>query len=667
MNTNLRFTINWGKGVTLLFCLAFALVASLATASAAQPPRAHPALLKFAKQRPNDKIRVIVQQFSKEKLSEQEQGAHGLKVGKQLGIINGFAAEMPLNKVEALAKHNKVRWISIDAPVRSSGTVGYYTYRDEFSSLAYNGSNGTQNWKDGWTEIGESDGTGSGNVRVVASSHCAADNCLRIGCGSIVGDGASRKVDLSGATLATLSFGSKVEGGYGLGTVGLQVSANGGSSWTTLKIYGLSSTGGLVQETFDITAYIASNTMIRLYGAGIASGYLYIDNAQIEYMRLANTYVKEIQADQVWKELAKEPGQDITVAVVDSGINGQHSDFTNGTSSRVGYSINWSSSSTNTADENGHGTHMAGIIGGIGTMSSGARMGVAPKVNLLNVKVSDAQGRALTSDVVNALQWVYNNRATYNIKVVNLSMNSTVPESYHTSPLSAAVEVLWFSKIVVVVSAGNNGTGTGAVTLYPPANDPFVITVGSVDDKGTNSPADDVTPAYSAYGTTESGFAKPDLVTPGLGIISTLASTSSYAYVNYPNNRVDANYFRMSGTSPSAAVVSGAVALLLQDEPGLTPDQVKYRLKATANKSWSGYNATTAGAGILDIRAAVQGTTTQSANTGIAASQLLFSGANPAVWDSVNWDSVNWDSVNWDSVNWDSVNWDSVNWDSWRP
>ena len=119
----------------------------------------------------------------------------------------------------------------------------------------------------------------------------------------------------------------------------------------------------------------------------------------------------------------------------------------------------------------------------------------------------------------------------------------------------------------------------------------------------------------------------------------------------------------------SAAVTSGAIALLLQDEPNLTPDQVKYRLKATANKSWPGYNAAQAGAGYLDINAAVNGTTTQSANTGTTASQLLWTGPNPVNWGSVQWGSVQWGSVQWGSVQWGSVQWGSVQWgsDYWGP
>ncbi len=113
----------------------------------------------------------------------------------------------------------------------------------------------------------------------------------------------------------------------------------------------------------------------------------------------------------------------------------------------------------------------------------------------------------------------------------------------------------------------------------------------------------------------------------------------------------------------AAPMVSAAAALLLQDEPNLTPDQVKYRLMATANKAWPGYN-TKVDAGYLDVYAAVKGTTNTSANTGTRVSRMLRTGSQPINWDSVNWNSVNWNSVNWNSVNWNSVNWNS---DVWGP
>jgi serine protease AprX len=223
---------------------------------------------------------------------------------------------------------------------------------------------------------------------------------------------------------------------------------------------------------------------------------------------------------------------------------------------------------------------------------------------------------------------------------------------------------LWFNKIVVVASAGNQGGG-----VYPPANDPFIITVGATDDKGTNSLSDDVIASFSAYGTTSDGFSKPDLVAPGKNIVARLVNTNMGLAKAHPSNVISGTYFKMSGTSVAAPVVSGAVALLLQDEPNLTPDQVKYRLMATANKSWTSYNSVKAGAGYLDIYAAVNGTSTKNANTGINASQLLWTGSRPVTWGSVSWNSVSWNSVSWNSVSWNSVSWNSVSWNSdyWGP
>ena len=112
-------------------------------------------------------------------------------------------------------------------------------------------------------------------------------------------------------------------------------------------------------------------------------------------------------------------------------------------------------------------------------------------MNLLNLRVSDDNGGSSESDTVAALQWVLQNKDAYNIRVVNMSLNSSVAQSYHNSPMNAAAEILWFNGIVVVVSAGNNGTGT----LFAPANDPFVITVGATDDRNTASISDDVVAA----------------------------------------------------------------------------------------------------------------------------------------------------------------------------
>lgn len=374
----------------------------------------------------------------------------------------------------------------------------------------------------------------------------------------------------------------------------------------------------------------------------------------IDTSTLKNAYIPTIGADKVWNSAPYLQGQGIGVAIVDSGIS-PHNDL-----AHVVAAVAANHTTTSTTDPYGHGTHVAGIIGGNGVTSNGAYIGVAPNANLIDVKVGDDQGAATLSDVIAGLQWINDNRTMYNIRVVNLSLNSSVPASYIKDPLDAALEVLWLNQVVVVVSAGNNRTGHKGV-LSPPANDPFVITVGATDDRGTADPGDDVMASFSSYGTTTDGITKPDLVAPGTNIISTLASPQAVLAQAHPDHLVGDSYFRLSGTSMAAPMVAGAAALLLQSNPMLTPDQVKYRLAATARPFGTPAQA---GAGELDVYAAVSGTTTASANTGLTLSKLIApgSGSHSVTWDSVNWNSVNWTSVNWNSVNWNSVNWNSVNW-----
>ncbi len=372
-----------------------------------------------------------------------------------------------------------------------------------------------------------------------------------------------------------------------------------------------------------------------------------------------NYYLDTLGVRYVWDMGLR--GEGIAVAVVDSGITNDH-DFSR---RRIVASERFNPQCVAIHDSYGHGTHVAGVIGGNGSDSDGAYMGIAPMVDLISLKISDCAGMAYESDTVDAMQWVLDHKDEYNIRVVNLSINSTMEQSYHTSPLDAAAEILWFNGIVVVASAGNKGSGGGPNTIdAAPANDPFIITVGASDERGTAVRYDDTIAPYSAHGTTMDGFAKPDIIAPGRDIISVLAGTSAW-HVEYPDRVVkignQSEYFRLSGTSASAPMVAGAVALLLEAEPDLTPDQVKYRL------THLGFSVLGAGGKsypYLHVYAAIAWPTTESANTGIEASQLLWTGDEPVMWDSVNWNSVNWNSVNWNSVNWNSVNWNSVNWNS---
>ncbi len=382
-----------------------------------------------------------------------------------------------------------------------------------------------------------------------------------------------------------------------------------------------------------------------------------------------NYYLDTLGVRQVW-EMGFQ-GQGVAVAVIDSGVQNNGPDFVYDPSLRT---KEWRSRIVErlafnedlaASDNNGHGTHVGGIIGGNGVYSGGLYTGMAPQVELISLSISNATGMAYESDTVDAMQWVLENKARYNIRVVNLSINSTVEQSYHTSPLDAAAEILWFNGIVVVAASGNKGHGQGYNTANAaPANDPFIITVGASLEHATASRADDTVASFSAFGTTTDGFTKPDIIAPGKDIISVLAGRSTWD-IEYPERAVmingEAEYFRISGTSMAAPMVTGAVALLLQAEPDLTPDQVKYRLTHTASNIQNGEGNSYP---YLDVAAVLSTPTTESANTGITASQLLWTGDEPVTWNSVNWNSVNWNSVNWNSVNWNAVNWNAVNWNS---
>ncbi|MCS7222621.1 MAG: S8 family serine peptidase [Anaerolineae bacterium] len=368
-----------------------------------------------------------------------------------------------------------------------------------------------------------------------------------------------------------------------------------------------------------------------------------------------NTYLLSAEVLGVWGRGFQ--GDGITVAVVDSGVE-RHtaqgavkSDFGRGKGSRLRMRISTSSVDRDPQDRYGHGTAVAGIIGGDGAVSKGRYVGVAPGVNLVSVKVGGNDGTGYESDVIAGLQWVYDHRDRYGIRVVNLSVTAATPQSYHTSPLAAAAEVLWLNGIVVVVAAGNNGT------LYPPANDPFVITVGAVDERGTSTISDDVIPDWSSWGTDEAGRVKPDLVAPGRRLITTLAPRSLVA-ISYPESIVADHYVKFSGTSAAAAVVSGAVALMLQEEPNLTPDQIKARLWQSARP----LNDERAGRGYLTVAGALDANTNESANAGVQISAFLTPPQTPVYWNGVNWGGVNWGGVNWGGVNWGGVNWGGVNW-----
>jgi serine protease AprX len=338
-------------------------------------------------------------------------------------------------------------------------------------------------------------------------------------------------------------------------------------------------------------------------------------------------------------------GKGIGVAVIDSGI-ADMPDFQNNRS-RIVYAASFVLGGI--SDQYGHGTHVAGIIGGNG--NGGVYIGMAPEVNLINLRALDATGNGTDAQVIQAIGAAINLRARFNIRVINLSLGRAVFEPAAQDPLCQAVEAAWKAGIVVVVAAGNQGrdnytTAQGYGTITAPGNDPYAITVGAMKTEGTKTRTDDLIASYSSKGPTLfDHYVKPDLVAPGNRVVSTMPARLVLSG-GYPHGHVSGNYFTLSGTSMASAVVSGAAALLLQKNPLLTPDQIKASLMRTATSNFplssvatdsatgtnytSYYDVFTVGAGYLDITGAL------AHNTYAAGSALSPS----ASYDAINRDVV---------------------------
>lgn len=316
-------------------------------------------------------------------------------------------------------------------------------------------------------------------------------------------------------------------------------------------------------------------------------------------------------------------GAGVGVAVLDSGITNYHDDLTYQGNSpkvkvvngqRVSKFVDFVNGRSSAYDDNGHGTHVAGIIAGNGYDTYGARAGMAPAANIVSLKVLDANAAGYISNVIAALDWVLTNRVAYNIRVVNVSVGAAVTESYNTDPLTLATRRVVEQGVVVVAAAGNLGRGLLGQTQYggvtAPGNAPWVLTVGAYSHEGTLTRTDDVIAPYSSRGPSAIDYAaKPDIVATGTGIVS-LASVNSTLYLSQPLNLLSGSrwtlnkpYLSLSGTSMASPVVAGAVALMIQANPKLTPNLVKALLQYTAQDYH--YDVLTQGAGFLNAKGAV--------------------------------------------------------------
>jgi serine protease AprX len=342
---------------------------------------------------------------------------------------------------------------------------------------------------------------------------------------------------------------------------------------------------------------------------------------------------------------------------------------------------------------------MAGIIGGrdsaAGSVSGNSTdfVGMAPDSRIVSIKVADAKGQTDVSQAIAAIDWVVSNRNKngLNIRVLNMSFGTDGVQDYLLDPLAYAAEQAWHKGIVVVVAVGNQGFGTAKVNN--PAYDPYLIAVGSDTANGTATTADDVVSSFSNDG---DGTRNPDVVAPGDKVVS-LRAAGSYLDTTYPAARIGERLFRGSGTSQAAAVVSGAAALLIQQRPELTPDQVKALLMGTA-QSIPGATAAQQGSGLIDLAKAKDTATPANAqqtfalSTGIGSLELargsvhvtvagrevrgevdvrgktfdvrtwakgLRNGAN---WNGMSWSGMSWSGMSWSGMSWSGMSWSGMSW-----
>lgn len=392
----------------------------------------------------------------------------------------------------------------------------------------------------------------------------------------------------------------------------------------------------------------------------------------------SGVYTDATRASKAWA--MGVTGKGVNVAVIDTGIN------TSGDlAGKVIHAEDFTPEADN-QDNYGHGTFVAGLIAGSGAASNGAVKGVAPDAGLVALKIAGRDGATDVTRVLEALEWVVDYKDAYGIRVVNLSLGFSSPQSYLVDPLDFAVERVWNAGVVVVAAAGNGGSTSGTVTK--PGDDPMVITAGASDDRTTVAINDDVVASFSSWGTTGDGVVKPDLVTSGRSVISS-RSPGSTVDVDNPSSAIGDSYARGSGTSFSTAVTAGAAALVIQRTWSLTPDQVKHRLTATARVLGGGITSGS-GAGTLDAFAATFSVDDTPANVGVLpalgggslqatrGSACIRSldtdeclsdaeadaalGFDPTAYFGDQWAGSQWVGSQWVSTDWDGSQWVGSQW-----
>ena len=391
----------------------------------------------------------------------------------------------------------------------------------------------------------------------------------------------------------------------------------------------VSRSGGMVRRTYSNLNSIAIDIPSRAI-RGLASrndvDFISADTTT-EVMGHLETAVGADQARNYGEESDNEvTGQGIGIAIIDSGVDSSHHAFRSGNStSRVAASVDFTGEGR-TDDPYGHGTHVAAIAAGNAHISRGAYTGIAPAATIINVRVLNTQGRGLVSNAMAGIDWCITNKQAYSIRVLNLSFGTPALDSYVNDPLCRAARMAMEAGLVVCAAAGNLGKtpdgGRVYGTINSPGDEPSAITVGASNTKGTDARSDDVVTSYSSRGPTRGYYAdasgirhydnliKPDLVAPGNKLIQA-ESEANYLVSSSPNLDASTNsnprhaMMYLSGSSMATPAVSGAVALLLDRNPALTPNLVKAVLEYTA-QPLAGFDNLEQGAGSLNVEGAVR-------------------------------------------------------------
>jgi serine protease AprX len=405
-------------------------------------------------------------------------------------------------------------------------------------------------------------------------------------------------------------------------------------------------------------------------------------------------------------------GDGVDVALIDTGVAPVTGlDGTNKVIYGPDLSIESQSSALTNLDTYGHGTFMAGLIAGNDpTLSApydqsppSAYRGMAPDARIVSLKVGTADGGTDVSQVIAAIDWVVQHAHDpgFNIRVLNLSYGTNSVQPYTVDPLAYAAEVAWKQGIVVVAAGGNYGFqshANNAPALADPAFDPYLLAVGSSDPNGTETLSDDTVPAFSPW--PKRGATRGvDIVAPGMHLQG-LRVPNSYIDINHPEGQIDARYFRGSGTSQSAAIVSGAAALVLEKYPNATPDQVKELLDT------SGYpiigKAQQIGGGELQMASALTmplpyasqrwlaSTGTGSLELSRGSDHISMDGVpltgeqdimgspfdapamaileaqgkswSGGIWNGKSWSGNSWSGNSWSGLSWSGLSWSGLSW-----